>query len=115
MTKAQKAKLMKELADKVAVRNHIQSLINGPRGVITVRETLEKMRQFVVDTDKELVDSVASLVSDVKPAVPAKKDKALSEARKVMAKESKKVTKAPSDKKSSGARRGTSVSRVLDS
>jgi hypothetical protein len=82
-TKAQRQKTLKELADAIAVRNHVMTLVNGPRGVAT-KEEVTKLRSFVTDVDKQVMSEVLALDAPVAAPQPSKKDLDMAAARAKM-------------------------------
>lgn len=91
MTKTQKAKMIKELNDVISLRNHIYTLVNGPRTSLITREEEGKLRQFANNLDREVVNKSLEMaqppeVSD--PVLPETKT-AVVKAQAVKAKEEK--------------------------
>lgn len=82
-TKAQRQKTLKELADAIAVRNHVMTIINGPRGVAT-KDEVTKLRSFVSEVDKQVMQEVLGLDAPAPAPQPSKKDLDMAAARAKM-------------------------------
>lgn len=119
MTKNQKVKMMTDLANQIAVRNHVSMIVNGPRTALTA-PNIRALTKFVSDVDKEIVDTVLKHVNSVNEMPPSLvKDLALAEARNVKAQvkateeEKPKEETKPKKESKNAARKGV-VRRVLE-
>jgi hypothetical protein len=72
---------IKELNDIISLRNHIYTLVNGPRTTLISREEENKLRVFANQLDRVVVDKSLQMVN-VSKAVPVVKNthKAMEEA-----------------------------------
>ena len=87
MTKAQKNKAMKELAELIVVRNHVSMLVNtSAMATKTDRRTL---MNFVSSVDKDVIDSVLQIVLPKVVTEPTSKDMEMAAAREQMKQEGK--------------------------
>lgn len=55
------AKEMSEMVDVINVRNHIYTLVNGPRTGLLNREEEKELQEFARDLDREVVDRSLAL------------------------------------------------------
>jgi len=72
-TKAQRAKTIKELNDIISLRNHIYTLVNGPRTSLITREEERELRQFTNQLDREVVEKSLEMSKppeEPKPVIP---------------------------------------------
>ena len=122
MTKAQKAKLMKELSDQINVRNHVLLLVNGPRNALIAGEKVKALTKFVAEIDREIVDAALSMSNPVVVLPKLVKDEVMTEARNVMKTGKTKTRLAnqtaavneKNEKNDKGAARRGMVRRALD-
>lgn len=71
--------------NSITVRNHIYTLVNGPRTSLISKDEEAQLRQFASKLDREVVDKSLEMLNganeEVKPKVTSNKDKAMAEAR----------------------------------
>ncbi len=91
MKKAQMTKTMQELVNAITVRNHIYTLVNGPRTALISKAEEGQLRAFASQLDREVVDKSIAMMNDAKTAVAkpvtTQKDKVMAEARAVIKEE----------------------------
>ena len=87
-TKAQRQQTMKELADTITVRNHVMTLLNGPRGFAT-KDEVTRLRAFVTEVDEQVKLKVLALDAPTPAPQPSKKDLDMAKARAKMELEKK--------------------------
>ena len=62
-TQTQKAKSIKELSDVISLRNHIYTLVNGPRTTLISRDEERDLRLFANQLDREVVVKSLEMVT----------------------------------------------------
>ena len=112
MTKVQKIKLMKELSEKINVRNHVQMLVNGPRNALIAGDKVKTLTKFVSEIDREIVDAALSMSNPVAVLPASIKNEVMAEARQVM-KTDKTNTKLANSKAEANEKKNNHTGKIL--